>query len=198
MTDEEKAAYEAATERLDRRLAMSHDAARFEARRLATFRDDIESKILFGLLSLNAGSAVALPTLFNALGTKAVALGLQTPLVLSATVAFMVGAWVSGYALRAYNILLINEASRYAQLEHHRARALHAAADPRGEAEFQDAQACLKEIKSKSADRVVDLESIAGGLWGIGVISVAIDLIDGPFIATFKNFVLWIAENTGP
>lgn len=161
-------------------LAQSLTAATSSADHLRGQRDDVTTKIRFGLVGLNGGSVLAA---IAALGGNTAALeriGISLDQLASAIIFFLVGAVVAGVALfqqQNHLVVAAGEANaraiRYAMAVH------HANVNPGGD----DLGALLKVIAAQTppeatySKAAIWFQSFGGALWLGGCSVIVMDVV---------------------
>lgn len=80
-------------------LNRNRDVATGEAQRLASYRDDLGSKYLFGLASFNAASIVAMLAAFGSSAESLASIGIDRSVFKAALLFFMAGVILAGVAI---------------------------------------------------------------------------------------------------
>lgn len=165
------------------RLAANLDRTHaFEADRAAFYRQhraDLASKMRFGLVGLNGGSAVAIATLYGSSTKHIASAGVDQVTVLVALVAFLFGAWLAGWALQMQFLDAINSEGD----ANVRAMNLATAADFSSSSSRQEQVTAAFEalrttpfVRSKHDDAAIWFVGISWGCWVCGSMSIAFSI----------------------
>ena len=189
--EDRKARYEAARENLRASLLQTHV---LEAERASFFRShraELGVRIRSGLVALNGGSAVALASVYGAVGAKALdEVGVTRPVVLFSLGLFLVGTWLAGWALNSqYNDAI--HAEGYATVRS--ITLLRAASGINSLANEHNVEAAFDELDETPLlhpkhDRwAINFQSASWGCWGTGALALVLTVALTPISPWFER-----------